>query len=237
MPNQQRHRGHHPKDVQLFSAKWQPVLQEAVRDLSFLYTRGYAEKSSVKLVGNRYNLNVRQRLALQRMACSDQAQAARQAKHTHELSNQAVAIDGYNLLITIESALSNGILFHCRDGCYRDIASVHGTYRRVEETIPALQLIGETLKILGVSAAQWYLDAPVSNSGRLKVLMYEIATQHQFSWQIDLENNPDRVLVEQEKIVVSSDSWVLDNAKCWTNLAKEIIENRMEGRRVFGKES
>src|SRR6266404_1471952 len=43
-------------------------------------------------------------------------------------------IDGFNLILTLESALGGGVMLVGRDGCYRDMASVHGTYRRVEET-------------------------------------------------------------------------------------------------------
>ena len=61
-------------------------------------------------------------------------------------AGQRIAIDGYNVLITIEAAMSGGCIFKARDGCLRDLASIHGTYRKVNETIPALQLIGEFLK-------------------------------------------------------------------------------------------
>ena len=94
-----------------------------------------------------------------------------------QLKGKKLFIDGYNLLITIESALSGGFIFVGRDGCYRDLASVHGTYRRVEETLPAIMTIGKSLMELGVEGVQWYFDAPISNSGRLKVYVHELAVQ------------------------------------------------------------
>jgi len=45
---------------------------------------------------------------------------------------------------------------------------MHGTFRAVEETQPAIELIGLHLREAGVAACRWYLDSPVSNSGRLK---------------------------------------------------------------------
>ena len=50
---------------------------------------------------------------------------------------------------------------------------MHGSYRKVEETLPALRLVGKTLAHFGVADALWLLDRPVSNSGRLKKIIEE----------------------------------------------------------------
>jgi hypothetical protein len=224
--SRQKHRGQQANDSKLFNEKWLPVLNEAVRDLSWLLSRGYSEKSSAELVGNHYRLNVRQRHAMRRSSCSDQSADFRLAHglKREQLKGQPIAIDGYNLLITIESALAGGIVLLCRDGCYRDIASIHGTYRRVEETMPALTMIGVTLQKMEVSEVRWLLDKPVSNSGRLKGFMVELSQQYGFDWTVRLVNNPDRSLSELENMVsVSSDSWVLDHTDRWYNLHRQIV--------------
>ena len=46
-------------------------------DLSWLLGRGYAIVSAVKLVGDRWSLTERQRMAVRRAACSDEARAGR----------------------------------------------------------------------------------------------------------------------------------------------------------------
>ena len=227
MPNRQKHRGQHANDGRLFHEKWLPTLQEAVKDLSFLFTRKYSEKSALKIVGDRYKLNVRQRLAVLRASCAKSSLLHRQAQCVQAplLKDNTVWIDAYNLLIGVESMLSDGIILHCVDGCYRDIASVHGTYRKVEETLPALEIIGKSLEALQVKQAVWYLDAPVSNSGRLRGLLLNQSQEAGWNWEAHLVNNPDKTLVESEEIVISSDSWVLDHAKAWFNLNAYIIEH------------
>ena len=55
-----------------------------------------------------------------------------------DVANRELWIDGYNALTTIESALSGSVILRARDGCYRDMASMHGTYRKVQETVPAI---------------------------------------------------------------------------------------------------
>ncbi|MHC4423302.1 MAG: DUF434 domain-containing protein, partial [Planctomycetota bacterium] len=144
-----------------------------------------------------------------------------------EVANQAVVIDGYNILITIEAAMSGGVIFKGRDGCLRDLASIHGTYRKVSETIPAVQLIGEFLKENSISDCLWLLDSPVSNSGRLKTLIGELASENEWDWEIELLTSPDAKLIRTDLTVASSDSVVLDNCKRWVNLARAIIEEKL----------
>jgi hypothetical protein len=225
-------------------------LRAAVADFSMLLTKGYADKSALTLVGDRFSLTQRQRLAVMRSACSDQQLHSRLERRVpvEALAGQPIAIDGYNLLITIEAAMSGGLIFRGRDGCFRDLASIHGTYRKVEETIPAVQLIGDFLAEIRVAQALWLLDSPVSNSGRLKTLIGQLAQQSNWPWEIRLTISPDAELSspltvpssqfpghcqlttdnrQLTVIVVTTDSVILDACRKWTNLAAEIVTRRL----------
>jgi len=125
--------------------------------------------------------------------------------------------------------MSGAIVFKGRDGCFRDLASIHGTYRKVTETIPAVQLIGRFLKEIAVNNVKWLLDSPVSNSGRLKALIGELARKSRWNWEIKLLPSPDTELIKTELTVASSDSVVLDACKSWVNLARAIIEEKLPG--------
>ena len=229
MPDRRRHRGPHPADEKLFSAAAVPDLRSAITDYSLLLTKGYAEKSALKLVGDRFSLMQRQRLAVMRSACSDQQLASRSDRRVElkDLAGRPVAIDGYNLLITIEAAMSGGVIFKGRDGCYRDLASIHGTYRKVTETIPAVRLIGEFLREIDAAKVRWLLDSPVSNSGRLKTLIGELAGKNNWNWEIELLLSPDAELVKTELIVASGDSVILDACRRWVNLATQIVRQKL----------
>ena len=225
MPDKRSHRGPHPDDAKLFAPDKIPDLRNAVDDFSLLLTKEYADKGALKLVGDKFSLTQRQRLAVMRSACSDRQLASRDQRRV-ELDNikgQSLAIDGYNLLITIEAAMSGGIIFKGRDGCFRDLASIHGTYRKVTETIPAVQLIGNFLEKSGIKNALWLLDSPVSNSGRLKTLIGELADQNKWNWEIRLLLSPDAELKKTDLIVVTSDSVILNGCKSWVNLTESII--------------
>jgi hypothetical protein len=228
MPDKRKHRGAGPQDNKLFCEEKIPALRQATADYSLLLTKEYPQTASLKLVGDKFELTDRQRLAIMRSSCSDGQLAARLARQAQaeELDGQDILIDGYNVLITVEAAMSGAYLFIGRDGCRRDLAGLHGTYRKVTETIPAIELINKCLKELKLKDICWLLDRPVSNSGRLKTII-ESATGR----EVKLVNNPDAELIKSDKIAASSDSEVLDGAKRWFNLAGYVIkENLLPGR-------
>ena len=225
----QVHRGAASEDSHLFAPAQLPSLRAAAADLCWLLDRDYAPRSAIELVGNRYSLAARQRMALSRYACSE-ADIHRRDQHRLEMAalrGRELWIDGYNVLTLIESALGGGIVLLCRDSCCRDIAGIHRRYRKVNETIPALQLVGDSITAWKVSACRWFLDKPVSNSGRLKALILETAKTNSWDMEVELAFSPDHVLSRTANIVASSDGIILDRCAAWVNLARQIILERV----------
>lgn len=200
-----------------------------MHDLCWLLDRGYASRSSLELTGNRYDLEERQRMAVSRCACSLDATRLRVSKRigSEQLRGRELWIDGYNVLTVLESALSGGIVLQGRDGCYRDIAGIHRRYRKVNETAPALKMIAEVAASLGVTACRWWLDKPVSNSGRLKTLIHELAAGSGWNMTAELVFNPDRVLADSSEILATSDGIILDRCRAWVNFTGAIISERI----------
>ena len=234
LPDKRRHRGQHPEDAEAFGGDHIDRLRTAARDLSYLLSRGYAQASSLKLVGDRFQLTARQRTAVLRSSCPD---ALRDGRRHREWTLDAqpdrpLEIDGYNVLITVESALSGGVLLLGRDGALRDLASLHGTYRRVEETRPALEAIGAVIAGARRSPVRWYFDAPVANSGRLRELVLTIASENDWNWDAETIPDPDRSLIASCGLVASSDSQILDGCSAWTNLARHVVESSVAGPQV-----
>ncbi len=231
MPDSRRHRGPHPEDERLFAADQFPRLAGAFADLCWLLDRGYAVPSSLKLVGDRYGLTARQRIALERCACTEAEARHRRERQVAlaDLTQGSLALDGYNLLTTVEAAFGGGVLLLGRDGALRDMASMHGSYRKVAETAAALEAIGRTLEQHAVRACRWYLDRPVSNSGRLKRLIETTAARRGWCWTVELVFNPDTLLVQAAETAASADSAVLDRCAAWVNLALQVVESRVPG--------
>ncbi|MCA9519003.1 MAG: DUF434 domain-containing protein [Myxococcales bacterium] len=226
MPDNRSHRGPHPEDEQLFAPAALPTLREAGADLAWLLTRGYSLDAALELVGNRFQLRRRQRTALMRSVASDQALASRRARELapDEVSGRHLWVDGFNLVMTLESALSGAIVLVGRDGCARDLASVHGSYRKVEETAPAIALAGDVLAPLAPAQVTWLLDAPVSNSGRLKTMLREHAEARGLPWEIALEPHVDATLkTKRQDGVVTADGVILDACCAWFDLARHCV--------------
>lgn len=233
MGDKRRHRGPHPEDAAGFSEAALPELRAAASDFVWLLSRGYAQRSGIKLVGDRYALTERQRLAVARVACSNDDLANRA---TREISLNAIAgrtlwIDGYNVLTTVEAALAGGLVLAGREGAWRDLASIHGHFKFVEETSPALEAIGQTLERLHPARCVWLLDRPVSNSGRLATRIRETAEQRKWPWDVELVQNPDPLLAapeDSEIVSATADSVILDRCPHWIALTREVISTRVE---------
>lgn len=229
MPDRRKHRGPHPHDADLFGeARW-PALRRATFELSWLLGRGYAEAAALKLVGDRHSLRARQRDAIRRAACTDAERERRASKRVtvDDLADRVVALDGFNCIIAIEAGLSGAPLFVGRDGVYRDLSSVHGSYRKVSETERAVQLIAELLERARVREAAWYLDRPVSNSGRLKQLILDTTAGTELACTVAVVDDPDRQLVALDGAVIASgDSLVLDGCGAWIDVPATVLRNQ-----------
>jgi len=224
-PDTRRHRGAHPADPELFGPAQLAKLRVAVNELGWLLSRGYNMTSSLKLVGDRHGLRERQRLAVSRCACSE---ADRQRRMEHRvpveaLRNQPVIVDGFNLIITIEAALSGGPLLIGVDDCIRDLSSVHGSYRSVEETDRAISLIGAAFQNLSPASVLWLLDRPVSNSGRLATKITDLASRNAWPWEVEVVFNPDSAIIASSAIGITSDSSILDRVSRWSDLKSHLL--------------
>jgi hypothetical protein len=226
VPDQRAHRGADPHDPSDFSPEALPRLRAGVADFSWLLQRLYAEPSALKVVGDRYSLTARQRVAVRRSACADDALERRRAHQVGlgELKGLPVWLDGFNVLMTLEAALGGAVVLAGRDGCFRDLMGVHGTYRRVEETLPALDHLAGHLAAAGVGPCTWYLDRPVSNSGRLRDLILRAATERRLEWQVEVVSDPDPILAGAPAAVATADAVILDRCQRWVNLARAVVE-------------
>lgn len=227
-PDRRSHRGPHPSDERFFAESQTTRLRAAVTELSWLLTRGFSLDASLKLVGDHHQLRERQRTAVRRCACSESSRAARWEHRVNrdDAKERAIALDGLNLLITIEAALSGGVLLRGRDGCLRDMSSVHGSYRTVSETDKAIALIGHALEALEPIDVLWRLDRPVSNSGKLRGRIEAFASGYDWPWRVELTNAPDKDLVKDGAdgaLIVTADSNILDDDLQWIDLASPIV--------------
>ena len=219
-------RGKEDKDERFFSPEEIKKLRYAQEEVVWLLNRNYPISNIIDFVGGRHQFSVRQRMAIRRASCSSRDLELRKAKEISidNLKGETINIDAFNFIISLEVALSKGLLIRCMDGAIRDLAGLRGTYKLIDKTYVVLEMLGEAFRKLELKGVNFYIDAPVSNSGKLKTAIYEAAEKWELDVNVEIVTNPD-VILEKSNFVVSSDSIILDKCDGWVNLVKYIVEN------------
>lgn len=222
----QAKRGFMPTDERDFGEKSLPKLRKAAEEVYYLLCRGYPVTNTTRFIGNHYQLSERQRLALARTISPADSIRSRKNREVSDISGETIYIDGFNVIIGLEIAFSDSMLFKCMDGTIRDLAGLHGTYRLIPQTDFAIQALLQALDELQIQKAIIYLDKPVSNSGRLKQRIYEFAESISFELDVQIENPVD-ALLKTKPLIASSDAIILDKCSNWFNLVKYIINTKI----------
>lgn len=215
-------RGFVATDIRDFSSKSIETLKLASRDVSAIIDRGYPIKSVSTFVGNHYQLSERQRIAIVRAVSPTVDVKTRLDKLKTHCEDETVYIDGLNVIITLETMLSETTLIKCMDNTLRDLCGLRGTYKLIDKTDTAIRLIGEELANLKVSKVMFYLDSPVSNTGRLSQRIYELLQGFPFEVEVELVPNAD-VILESKSNVITSDAIILNKCYSWINLVYSIV--------------
>ncbi len=221
----QTRRGFVPEDERDFNQKNLSLLREARQDIVYLIDRGYSLERAVTFISNSFSFSARQRLALQRSCAARDELFRRKNKEIRSVTGETVHIDAFNLIISLEIALSGSLLLLCMDGTIRDLAGLHGTYKIIDKTIPAVHMIFKKLAELGAARAAFYIDAPISNSGNLAKCIRTVSEEYPVPADCQVIDSPDRALYDKT-CVVTSDSIILNHCKNWINLARIIIEEK-----------
>jgi hypothetical protein len=199
------------------------VIIEACDDYRWLLARGYPAAAALKLVGDRHRLPRVERNALFRGAFDPVAAAARRRKlvDPDAVRGRPLAVDWYNVLITVETYLAGGTLFLADDGVVRDAAAVHGSWRRGPRTEPATGALAAALARLGPSRLDVFVDAPVAFSGELAgELRASLAAAVPVPVEVSLAASADGPLKRYGGVVASSDSVVIDAATAAVDLPR-----------------
>ncbi|MEZ6185144.1 MAG: DUF434 domain-containing protein [Planctomycetota bacterium] len=224
--------GPHPRDPQDFAASQVDALRRATSELAYLRARGYALPGALKLVGDRYQLRERQRVALTRATSEAGGAARRRARRLSPGQRPArLEVDGFNVWITIETGLQGGVLLRGVDGALRDLSGVHGTYRVDRATEQATRALAAAVRAQGWADVplRALIDRPVSNSGRLAQHLRAFAAAEGLPWTAVVVPDADPVLAEAapDGAVASSDAVVLDRTPApWVDLPALALRHR-----------
>jgi len=199
---------------------------EAYHSYKYLRERGFPEKASIKLVGDRYRLTRVQRNCLFRGAIEAETASRRSAKIIQPagVASRGLALDWYNVLITVESYLKGLTILLADDGVLRDSTAVHGSYRWGAVTEKAVSSILEGVGALEPASVDVFLDSPISFSGEMAEQIRMRLAGLPFPSVVSLDRSADFALKSYDGIVASSDSVVMDRARAVFDLPRFVLE-------------
>ncbi|MDK2383693.1 MAG: DUF5616 domain-containing protein [Candidatus Korarchaeota archaeon] len=185
----------------------------------FLFTLGFQD--SVEIVGRRFSLRKMEVIALSKLVRSPEESLRNSLKVVPSkcVTGRDLGIDGFNVLITLEAALSGQSVYVCSDGMVRDLSLAYSSYKPSDMFDEAVHLLNDVLKLLKPEKAVIYLDSPISKSGRIASRMREIINDA----EVVVSKNVDSDILEHE-VVASSDSRIISLASCIVDLPRIALE-------------
>jgi hypothetical protein len=202
------------------------IFAQACAEYRYLREKGYPEKATLKLVGDRHRLARVERNSMFRGIVVNAVAVPRQRKIVlpADVQGSSLGIDWYNVLITLESYLRGSAIFISDDGIVRDSSETHGSYRRSELTVRALREIAGELKVMAPSRIDVFLDAPIAFSGLMAEEVRLILKELPCPAEVAVAHSADYPLKGYEGIVATSDSVILDSAQRVVDLPRSVLQ-------------
>ncbi len=199
-------------------------LDNAIDDFRYLLSRGYKRERAIEIVGDRYLLDQNNRLILYRAVYDDEtADSHRQKMVTPEaVLEEKLSVDGYNVLITVESMLRKKPLILCDDGFVRDISGIHGKHRLSSYSEHALSLIMRLLTELQPSEVRFHYDQQVSRSGELAALTRSLLDRFTLDGNAETARQADNAALGFGTVLATSDTVLIERGKRLFDLAAEV---------------
>lgn len=200
-------------------------LRQAADDARYLLAHGYPRERVLALVGDRYALDASNRHVLRRGVFAPEKAKARRERllSLPELSGKMVGVDGHNVLITLETALSGGRLVLADDGVVRDIAALGRNHRPDAGTLEAAGRMLGTLANAGAAGVLIRLESKLPKSGELAENLRRLLAEKNLAGDASAVPVPEKDLVNHSGPVATSDSALIDQVNEPVDLAGLII--------------
>jgi hypothetical protein len=202
------------------------ILKEAAKDARYLLNRGYPKDYAIRFVSDHYRLVQEERFVLMRAVVPVYLSQERQSKllPVDALSGRAVLVDGYNVLITVESLIAGAPVYSCDDGFLRDVKGIFHRYKTGELTEKALDeilgLLNQTSQVLVLLDRQISMSGNLAAQIRRKMAEKGILGSSKTSLQVDYR------LKEAKDVVATADGHIVDAVSKVVDLPAEIARRR-----------
>ncbi|KXB05453.1 hypothetical protein AKJ50_00745 [candidate division MSBL1 archaeon SCGC-AAA382A13] len=202
----------------------------AIHDLRYLLNRGYPRDSAVEFVSDHYLLELEKRHLLTRCVFprKEIKKHRKSSADKSDVRGKEIGVDGYNVLITVETILNGDKVINCDDGFIRDLQAIFGKYKMNETTKPALLEILQLLKTMEPEKVLIFFDKQVSKSGELAGLARKKLKKLKINGNARTATGVDKKVWECE-ISASSDIVVIEKSRKVLDIPKEVIKEKKSG--------
>jgi len=202
---------------------------DAVIDYKYLLNRGYSVKSSIQIVTARYQLNKLQYAVLYRCIHPDSEAYSIRGKivSVKDVEEAYLLVDGYNVLITVDSGIVGEPVFIGDDMLLRDIRKSYRKFKYDNEVHSKLiDLILKYVVELKPKHVSIILDEQISYSGELASAFRDKIKNYNILGDAYTTRKTDTALSGAigDIVVASSDIVVVRRASKIFDLARYIIE-------------
>jgi hypothetical protein len=188
------------------------ALFRAAGEYLWLLDRGYPQKGSLKMVGDKFMLTGPMRQVLYRGISPTEKASVRMCKINSIRNGDQVGVDTFNVLFTVNNYLMGKVLFISNDGLLRDAGEMRGRITRKPIFARSVELLLEILKEWPGATFNLYLDEPVPYSGMLSGDLTREMTRMGIKGVARTEKSPDHILKhEQSDAICTSDSAIIDH--------------------------
>jgi len=203
------------------------TFQKALADYFYLMDRGFPEKGSLKLTGDRYKLSSKLRTLLYRGVTSCKNSEKRRARLTDE-PHDLLIIDGYNVLFTLLNYRLGRLVFVSFDNICRDNGSLFGKIRDEELFADCTVFLAEYLGNLKGLEIILYLDEPVLFSRNHQQILKTELNKYDIKARVEVVHSADEaILTHTRGIIATSDSNILDHSvNPVFDLSRKILESK-----------
>ena len=201
--------------------------KEAVKDYAYLLERGFSQKSVLKIVGDRYQLDRIQRNLLFRGITKRQEAKERKSRITKKIKSLRISIDSYNVFLTVANYILGRPLYIANDGFLRDAGEVYRRGLARENLHQAVDLVLSVLRKEQPASIAFFVDSPVAYSGELAAHLRSLLLQYSLSGAVEVVKSPDFYLKQiGEGVIATSDSIIIEKTiSPVVDLARKVIES------------
>jgi len=203
------------------------TLRDAVLDALWMLERGYRREVIRDIIGDKYKLDKKLRSLIYRCVHTSEwiSIVKNKSIEPSKLRGRCLAVDFLNVLGTVLSAMSGGLLVKSLDGFVRDLSELHASILKQPDAYKATTIILKETASLAPFMVIFLLEANVSYSGEFSEFIREELERFSVNGTALTCRSVDSELIKIGYIVATSDAPVMARVGKLIDLASLATQN------------